>query len=91
MSKTTDAMIDHLVRVSGLVNEDVGVELLTKGEYRCAARKLIAEFGPEAVDDAFSQVADPELFDSVIAGWSEAMLKCGDFRKWAASLLVEEV
>ena len=91
LSKTTDAMIDHLVRVSGLVNEDVGVELLTKGEYRCAAGRLIAEFGPEVVDDAFSQVAEPALFDSVIAGWAEAMLKCGDFRKWAASFLVEEV
>ena len=91
LSETADAMIDHLVRVSGLVNEDVGVELLTKGEYRCAAGRLIAEFGPEDVDDAFSQVAEPDLFDSVIAGWGEAMLKCGDFRKWAASFLVEEV
>ena len=91
LSKTTDAMIDHLVRVSGLVNEDVGVELLTKGEYRCAAGRLIAEFGPEDVDDALSQVAEPALFETVIAGWSEAMLKCGDFRTWAAFFLVEEV
>jgi hypothetical protein len=91
LSKTADAMNDHLVRTSVLVNEDVGVELLTESEYRCAAGRLIAEFGPEAVHDAFSQVAEPDLFDSVIAGWSEAMLKCGDFRKWAASFLVEEV
>jgi hypothetical protein len=91
LSKTADAMNDHLVRTSVLVNEDVGVELLTESEYRCAAGRLIAEFGPEDVDDAFSQVAEPDLFDSVIAGWSEAMLKCGDFRKWAASFLVEEV
>ena len=91
LSKAADAMTDHLVRDSVLVNEDVGVELLTKGEYRCAAGRLIAEFGPAVVDDAFSQVAEPALFDSVIAGWAEAMLKCGDFRKWAASFLVEEV
>ncbi len=91
LSKTADAMIDHLVRTSVLVNKDVGVELLTESEYRCAAGRLIAEFGPEAVHDAFSQVAEPDLFDSVIAGWSEAMLRCGDFRKWAASFLVEEV
>jgi len=91
LSKTADAMIDRLVRNSVLVNEDVGVELLTESEYRCAAGRLIAEFGPEDVDEAFSQVAEPDLFDSVIAGWGEAMLKCGDFRKWAASFLVEEV
>ena len=91
LSETADAMIDHLVRVSVLVNEDVGVELLTESEYRCAAGRLIAEFGPEDVDDALSQVAEPALFESVIAGWSEAMLKCGDFRTWAASFLVEEV
>ncbi len=91
LSKTADAMIDHLVRTSVLVNKDVGVELLTESEYRCAAGRLIAEFGPEAVHDAFSQVAEPDLFDSVIAGWSEAMLRCGDFRQWAASFLVEEV
>ena len=84
MSKTADAMTDRLVLVSVLVNEDAGVELLTKGEYRCAAGRLIAEFGPETVDETFSQVAEPDLFDSVIAGWSEAMLKCGDFRTWAA-------
>ena len=91
LSKTADAMNDRLVRTSVLVNEDVGVELLTESEYRCAAGRLIAEFGAEDVDDAFSQVAEPDLFDSVIAGWGEAMLKCGDFRKWAASFLVEEI
>ena len=91
LSKMADAINDHLVRTSVLVNEDVGVELLTESEYRCAAGRLIAESGPEAVHDAFSQVAKPDLFDSVIAGWSEAMLRCGDFRKWAASFLVEEV
>jgi hypothetical protein len=71
LSKTADAMIDHLVRVSVLVNEDVGVELLTESEYRCAAGRLITEFGPEAVRDTFSQAAEPDRFDSVIAGWSE--------------------
>jgi len=91
LSKTADAMIDRLVSVSGLVNEEVGVELLTKREYRCAAGRLIAEFVPEDVDGALSQVAEPALFESVIAGWSDAMLKCGDFRTWAASFLLEEV
>ena len=91
LSKTADAMIDRLVSVSGLVNEEVGVELLTKREYRCAAGRLIAEFVPEDVDGALSQVAEPALFESVIAGWSDTMLKCGDFRTWAASFLLEEV
>ena len=71
LSKTADAMIDHLVRTSVLVNKDVGVELLTESEYRCAAGRLITEFGPEAVRDTFSQAAEPDRFDSVIAGWSE--------------------
>lgn len=91
LSEKADAVINHLVHVSVSVNENAGVDLLTEGEYRCAAERLLAEFEPGTVDDAFSQVGAPELSDNVMAGWADAMLLCGDFRNWAALYLVEEI
>ena len=91
LSKAADQIAEWHVEAGALLNEDAGFELMTAEGFRCAANRLVDEFGPSDVSDTFSRIAGREIHTSVMVAYVDAVYVCGDIRRWVASEAVGEI
>ncbi len=91
LSKAADEFAEWLVGAGALLNEDAGFEVMTEEGFRCAANRLVDELGPSDVSDTFSEIAEPEIYTSVMVSYVDAIYVCGDLRRWTASEAVAEI
>ena len=91
LSKAADQIAEWHVEAGALLNEDAGFEVMTEEGFRCAANRLVDELGPSDVFDTFSEIAEPEIYTSVMVAYVDAIYVCGDLRRWTASEAVAEI
>ena len=88
LSKAADQIAEWHVEAGALLNEDAGFEVMTEEGFRCAANRLVDEFGPSDASAALSEIAEPE---KQLEALIDAVYVCGDLRRHLASVAVNEI